>query len=49
MIADNDAAFKLTDQDIIEYYGRNATNNIPEAPDLDLRYAVDGQRQLTIH
>lgn len=42
-------AFKLTDQEVIEFYGRNATNTIPGAPDLDFRYAVDGQRELTIH
>ncbi|KAJ5515014.1 HotDog domain-containing protein [Penicillium fimorum] len=41
--------FKLTDQEVIEFYGRNATSSIPGAPDLDLRYAVDGQRELTIH
>lgn len=42
-------AFKLADQEVIEFYGRNATNTIPGAPDLDFRYAVDGQRELTIH
>lgn len=42
-------AFKLTDQEVIEFYGRNATNAISGAPALDLRYAVDGQRELTIH
>ena len=43
------AAFKLTDQEVIEFYGRNAANTIPGAPALDLRHAVDGQRRLTIH
>ncbi|KAJ5417031.1 HotDog domain-containing protein [Penicillium crustosum] len=41
--------FKLTDQEVVEFYNRNATNTIPGAPDLDLRYAVDGQRELTIY
>lgn len=41
-------AFKLTDNEKIEFYSRNATNTIPGAPKLDLRYAVDGQRKLTI-
>ncbi|OQE01451.1 hypothetical protein PENSOL_c004G05534 [Penicillium solitum] len=41
--------FKLTDQEVVEFYDRNATNTIPGAPDLDLRYAVDGQRELTIY
>lgn len=34
---------------MVEFYDRNATNTIPGAPDLDLRYAVDGQRELTIY
>lgn len=34
---------------MVEFYNRNATNTIPGAPDLDLRYAVDGQRELTIY
>ncbi|KGO38869.1 MaoC-like dehydratase [Penicillium expansum] len=41
--------FKLADQEVIEFYGQNASNTIPGAPDLALRYAVDGQRDLTIH
>lgn len=41
-------AFKLTDQEVVGFYGRNATNPIPGAPNFDLRYAVDGQRKLTI-
>ncbi|OJJ79116.1 uncharacterized protein ASPGLDRAFT_137506 [Aspergillus glaucus CBS 516.65] len=41
--------FNLTDQEVIEFYCRNASNTIPGAPALDLRYAVDGQRELTIH
>ncbi|KAL3486065.1 HotDog domain-containing protein [Aspergillus germanicus] len=41
--------FKLTDQEVIEFYSRNALNTVPGAPpSLDLRYAVDGQRKLTI-
>lgn len=34
---------------MVEFYDRNATNTIPGAPDSDLRYAVDGQRELTIY
>lgn len=49
MTSDHYAAFKLTDEEVIEFYGRNASDKIPGAPELDLRYAVDGQRQLTIH
>lgn len=48
-MSDYHAAFKLTDQEVIEFYGRNARKDIPGAPVLDLRYAVDGQRQLKIH
>ena len=42
-------AFKLTDQEVVEFYGRNTVNSIPGAPKIDLRGAVDGQRKLTIH
>ncbi len=41
-------AFKLTDQEVIEFYARNAPKAIPGAHKLDLRYAVDGQRNLKI-
>ncbi|OJJ55382.1 hypothetical protein ASPSYDRAFT_92518 [Aspergillus sydowii CBS 593.65] len=40
--------FKLTDQEVIEFYARNAPKAIPGAHKLDLRYAVDGQRNLKI-
>ena len=41
-------AFKLTDQEVIEFYARNAPKAIPGAHKVDLRYAVDGQRNLKI-
>lgn len=39
----------MTDQEVVEFYSRNAVNSIPGAPKLDLRGAVDGQRKLTVH
>ncbi|KAL4879960.1 HotDog domain-containing protein [Aspergillus karnatakaensis] len=41
--------FKHADQEVIDFYTRNALNNPPTGPLLDWRYVVDGQRKLTIH
>ncbi|KAL4789691.1 HotDog domain-containing protein [Aspergillus venezuelensis] len=40
--------FKHADQEVVEFYARNAMNNPPVGPRLDWRYVVDGQRELTI-
>lgn len=39
----------MTDQEVIEFYSRNAVASIPGAPKIDLRGAVDGQRRLIVH
>ena len=41
-------AFKLTDQEVTDFYARQQAVKIPGVPDLDHRRAVDGQRKLTI-
>ncbi|KAL4896538.1 HotDog domain-containing protein [Aspergillus ambiguus] len=40
--------FKLTDQEVIDFYARAGSNPIPGVPKFDTRRAVDGQRKLTI-
>ncbi|KAJ5774505.1 hypothetical protein N7457_009401 [Penicillium paradoxum] len=40
--------FKLTDQEVIDFYARQSAVRIPGVPDLDYRHGVDGQRKITI-
>ncbi|KAJ5908992.1 hypothetical protein N7495_001674 [Penicillium taxi] len=40
--------FKLTDQEVTDFYARQKAMKIPGVPDLDSRYGVDGQRKLTV-
>ncbi|KAJ5215118.1 hypothetical protein N7468_010797 [Penicillium chermesinum] len=40
--------FKLTDQEVTDFYARQEATHIPGVPKLDYRHAVDGQRKLTI-
>ncbi|KAJ5294811.1 hypothetical protein PENANT_c014G01382 [Penicillium antarcticum] len=40
--------FKLTDQEVTDFYGRQKAVHIPGVPDLDHRFGVDGQRKLTV-
>lgn len=42
------AAFKLTDQEVTDFYARQGAVQIPGVPKLDYRHAVDGQRKLTV-
>ena len=42
-------AFKRTDQDVIDFYARNAATPIPNVPKFDSRRVVDGQRKITFH
>lgn len=41
-------AFKLTDQEVTDFYGRQKSSSIPGVPKFDSRRVVDGQRKLTI-
>lgn len=41
-------AFKLTDQEVTNFYERQQAVHIPGVPDLDHRHGVDGQRKLTV-
>jgi peroxisomal enoyl-CoA hydratase 2 len=41
-------AFKLTDQEVTDFYARQKAVHIPGVPDLDHRHGVDGQRKITI-
>ncbi|KAJ5789458.1 uncharacterized protein N7518_006469 [Penicillium psychrosexuale] len=40
--------FKLTDQEVTDFYARQKAVHIPGVPDLDHRHGVDGQRKITI-
>ncbi|CAI7569375.1 hypothetical protein N7533_002694 [Penicillium manginii] len=40
--------FKLTDQEVTNFYERQSAVHIPGVPKLDHRHGVDGQRKLTI-
>ncbi|OQE25253.1 hypothetical protein PENSTE_c006G02147 [Penicillium steckii] len=40
--------FKLTDQEVTDFYARQSAVHIPGVPQLDHRHGVDGQRKLTI-
>ncbi|OQE82099.1 hypothetical protein PENNAL_c0038G01644 [Penicillium nalgiovense] len=40
--------FKLTDQEVTDFYARQKAVYIPGVPDLDHRHGVDGQRKITI-
>ncbi|OQE46031.1 hypothetical protein PENCOP_c001G01725 [Penicillium coprophilum] len=40
--------FKLTDQEVTDFYARQKAVHIPGVPELDHRRAVDGQRKITI-
>jgi acyl dehydratase len=40
--------FKLTDQEVTNFYARQKAVKIPGVPDLDHRFGVDGQRKLTV-
>ncbi|EPS27676.1 hypothetical protein PDE_02620 [Penicillium oxalicum 114-2] len=40
--------FKLTDQEVIDFYARQKAVKIPGVPDLDHRHGVDGQRKITV-
>lgn len=42
------AAFKLTDQEVTDFYGRSKGSPIPGVPNFDARRVVDGQRKLTV-
>lgn len=41
-------AFKLTDQEVTDFYARSGGSPIPGVPKFDYRRVVDGQRKLTI-
>lgn len=43
-----ESAFKLTDQEVTNFYARSQANPIPGVPEFDYRRVVDGQRKLTI-
>ncbi|PKY04174.1 trimethyllysine dioxygenase TmlH [Aspergillus campestris IBT 28561] len=40
--------FKLTDQEVTDFYARSKSSPIPGVPQFDSRRAVDGQRKLTV-
>ncbi|KAJ5364302.1 dehydratase NIT22 [Penicillium cataractarum] len=40
--------FKLTDQELTDFYARQKAVKIPGVPDLDHRRGVDGQRKITV-
>ncbi|OJJ89650.1 putative peroxisomal dehydratase [Aspergillus glaucus CBS 516.65] len=40
--------FKLTDQEVTDFYARSQAAPVPGIPDFDYRRVVDGQRKLTI-
>ncbi|CAL5867619.1 uncharacterized protein PFLUO_LOCUS1838 [Penicillium psychrofluorescens] len=40
--------FKLTDQEVTDFYARQSATQIPGVPKLDFRRGVDGQRKLTV-
>ena len=40
-------AFKRTDQDVVDFYGRSGGTPIPGVPKFDSRRVVDGQRMIT--
>lgn len=40
-------AFKRTDQEVIDFYARNAASPIPNVPKFDSRRLVGGQRTIT--
>ncbi|KAF9885528.1 hypothetical protein FE257_012856 [Aspergillus nanangensis] len=40
--------FKLTDQEVTDFYARAQSNPIPGVPKFDSRRSVDGQRKLTV-
>ncbi|KAJ5611664.1 hypothetical protein N7528_008769 [Penicillium herquei] len=40
--------FKLTDQEVTDFYARQKATHIPGVPALDHRHGVDGQRKLTV-
>ncbi|KAJ5672285.1 hypothetical protein N7507_001412 [Penicillium longicatenatum] len=40
--------FKLTDQEVTDFYARQKATHIPGVPKLDHRHGVDGQRKITI-
>lgn len=41
------AAFKLTDQEVTDFYARQKATPIPGVPKFDARRVVDGQRKIT--
>lgn len=41
-------AFKLTEQETIDFYARQGAVTIPGVPKLDHRHGVDGQRKITV-
>ena len=45
----NIAAFKQTDQEIIEFYARTALTTIPGVPKLDPSRVIDGQRLMVFY
>ncbi|OJJ47567.1 hypothetical protein ASPZODRAFT_131099 [Penicilliopsis zonata CBS 506.65] len=40
--------FKLTEQEVTDFYARQQANPVPGVPNFDYRRVVDGQRKLTI-
>ncbi|KAJ5647688.1 hypothetical protein N7490_004060 [Penicillium lividum] len=40
--------FKLTDQEVTDFYARQKATHIPGVPKLDHRHGVDGQRKITV-
>lgn len=42
-----DLAFKITDQEVIDFYARSGATPIPGVPKFDSRRVVDGQRSIT--
>lgn len=42
------AAFKLTDQEVTDFYARSKGSPIPGVPKFDARRVVDGQRKITV-
>lgn len=41
--------FKLTDQDVVDFYARSASTPIPGLPKFDMRRGVDGERKMTFY
>lgn len=41
-------AFKLTDQEVTDFYARQKSHPVPGVPAFDPKRAVDGQRKITV-